>query len=151
MTDTLGLLLAVLVTAASVQDSVAGTQMIDQVAADHPGVHKVRVDGGCRQHLIGYAAALGIHLEIVQRTPGTMGFTPIPKRWTGPVARTHGWLMFHRRLARACETLPAGSENSVDRSTASTPASSAADTARGCRSRPRCGRAGAGLRRWWRQ
>lgn len=38
VTDTL---LAVLVTAASVQDSVAGTALLDQVAADHPGIRKV--------------------------------------------------------------------------------------------------------------
>ena len=36
VTDTLGLLLAVLVTAASVQDSIAGTHLLEQVAADHP-------------------------------------------------------------------------------------------------------------------
>ena len=52
VTDTLGLLLAVLVTAASVQDSVAGTRLLDQVAADHPGIRKVWVDGGYRQHLV---------------------------------------------------------------------------------------------------
>lgn len=40
VTDTLGLLLAVLVTAASVQDSIAGTRLLDQVAADHPGIRR---------------------------------------------------------------------------------------------------------------
>ncbi|MGW2112632.1 IS5 family transposase [Streptomyces sp. NPDC001948] len=52
VTDTLGLLLAVLVTAASVQDSVAGTALLDQVAAEHPRIRKVWVDGGYRQHLV---------------------------------------------------------------------------------------------------
>ena len=48
-------------------------------------------------------------MEIVQPTPGTRGFTPLPKRWT--VERTYdGRLMFHRRLARDYETLPARSE-----------------------------------------
>jgi transposase len=108
VTDTLGLLLAVLVTAASVQDSVAGTDLIDQVAAAHPSIRKVWVDGGYRQHLVEHAATLGIDLEIVQRTPGTKGFTPLPKRWT--VERTYGWLMLHRRLARDYETLPSRSE-----------------------------------------
>jgi transposase len=107
VTDTLGLLLAVLVTAASVQDSVAGTQLIDHVAAGHPGIRKAWVDGGYRQHLVEHAATLGIDMQIVQRTPGTRGFTPLPKRWT--VERTYGWLMFHRRLARDYETLPARS------------------------------------------
>ncbi|MGW7614225.1 IS5 family transposase [Streptomyces sp. NPDC054766] len=108
VTDTLGLLLAVLVTAAGVQDSVAGTQLIDHVAAAHSTVRKVWVDGGYRRHLVEHAAALGIDMEIVQRTPGTRGFTPLPKRWA--VERTYGWLMFHRRLARDYETLPARSE-----------------------------------------
>jgi transposase len=44
VTDTIGLLLAVLVTAASVQDSVAGARLLDQVAAEHPGIRKVWVD-----------------------------------------------------------------------------------------------------------
>jgi transposase len=108
VTDTLGLLLAVLVTAASVQDSAAGTRLLGQVAADHPTVRKVWVDGGYRKHFVEHAATLGIDLEIVQRTPGTRGFTPIPKRWA--VERTYGWLMLHRRLARDYETLPARSE-----------------------------------------
>ncbi|GHG32922.1 hypothetical protein Shyd_79670 [Streptomyces hydrogenans] len=108
VTDTLGLLLAVLVTAAGVQDSVAGTTLLDQVAADHPRVRKVWVDGGYRQHLVEHAATLGINMEITTRKPGTRGFTPIPKRWT--VKRTYGWLMLHRRLARDYETLPTRSE-----------------------------------------
>ncbi|WP_405477652.1 IS5 family transposase [Streptomyces canus] len=108
VTDTLGLLLAVLVTAASVQDSVAGTQLIDHVATTHASIRKVWVDGGYRKHFVEHAATLGIDLEIVQRAPGTRGFTPIPKRWT--VERTYGWLMLHRRLARDYETLPARSE-----------------------------------------
>ncbi|MFF3277553.1 IS5 family transposase [Streptomyces chrestomyceticus] len=108
VTDTLGLLLAVLVTAASVQDSAAGARLLDQVAAAHPGLRKVWVDGGYRRHLVEHAAALGIDMEIVERTPGARGFTPLPKRWA--VERTYGWLMHHRRLARDYETLPARSE-----------------------------------------
>ena len=49
VTDTLGLLLAALVTAASVQDSVAGTQLIDHVATTHASIRKVWVDGGYRR------------------------------------------------------------------------------------------------------
>jgi hypothetical protein len=68
--DTIGLLLAVLavlavlVTAASVQDSVAGTRLLDQVAAEHPAIRKVWVDGGYRRHLVEHAATLGIDMEI---------------------------------------------------------------------------------------
>ncbi|MFD3571397.1 IS5 family transposase [Streptomyces sp. NPDC058667] len=108
VTDTLGLLLTVLVTAASMQDSAAGTALLDRVAVDHPGVRKVWVDGGYRQHLVEHAATLGIDMEITARKPGTRGFTPIPKRWA--VERTYGWLMLNRRLARDYETLPTRSE-----------------------------------------
>ena len=97
-----------LVTAASVQDSVAGARLLDQVAAEHPGIRKVWVDGGHRQHLVEHAATLGIDMEITQRKPGTRGFTPIPKRWT--VERTYGWLTLHGRLARDYETLSVPSE-----------------------------------------
>lgn len=111
ITDTLGLLLAVLVTAAGVQDSTAGRELLDQAAADHPGLRKAWVDGGYRKHFIDHAATLGVDLEIVQRAPGARGFIPIPKRWA--VERTYGWLMLHRRLARDYEALPARSEAMV--------------------------------------
>lgn len=96
--------LAVLVTAASVQDSAAGRTLLEQAATYHPTLRKVWVDGGYRKHFIEHAAALGIDLEIVQRTPGTRRFTQIPKGWA--VERTYGWLMYHRRLARDYKTHP---------------------------------------------
>ncbi|MFC3982079.1 IS5 family transposase [Streptosporangium jomthongense] len=105
--DTLSLLPAVLVTAASVPDSVAGTALIDQIAATHPTIRKSWVDGGYRQHLVEHAAALGIDMQIVRHTPGR-GFTVLSRRWI--VERTLGWLMLHRRLARDYEALPASSE-----------------------------------------
>lgn len=42
-----GLLLAVLVAAAGVQDSTAGRTLLEQAAADHPTGREVWVDGGC--------------------------------------------------------------------------------------------------------
>lgn len=106
--DTVGLLLAVLVTAASVQDSIAGQTLIEHVAAEHPTVRKTWVDGGYRQHLVEHAATLGIDMHIVRRDPNTKGFTVLPRRWT--VERTLGWLMQHRRLARDHEARPHRSE-----------------------------------------
>lgn len=106
--DTVGLLLAVVVTAASVQDSIAGQTLIERVAADHPTVRKTWVDGGYRQHLVEHAATLGIDMHIVRRDPTTRGFAVLPRRWT--VERTLGWLMNHRRLARDYEAHPHRSE-----------------------------------------
>ncbi|MFI1524905.1 IS5 family transposase [Kitasatospora cineracea] len=106
--DTVGLLLGVLVTAASVQDSIAGQTLIERVAAEHPTVRKTWVDGGYRQHLVEHAATLGIDMHIVRRDPTAKGFAVLPRRWT--VERTLGWLMNHRRLARDYEAHPRRSE-----------------------------------------
>ncbi|MFD8016189.1 IS5 family transposase [Streptomyces sp. NPDC058955] len=103
-TDTLGLLLTVLVTAASVHDSAAGTRLIDDIAARHPTITKAWADNGYKNKAIEHAATRGIDLEIVQRDPHTRGFTVQPRRWV--VERTLGWLMHHRRLARDYETHP---------------------------------------------
>lgn len=74
--DTLGLLLAVLVTAASVQDSVAGTSLLDQVAAEHPRIRKVWVDGGYRRHLVEHAATLGLRVVISMSMVTMLRFLP---------------------------------------------------------------------------
>lgn len=115
ITDTLGLPLAVLVTADGVQDSTAGRALLEQAATSHPTLRKVWVAGGYRKHFVEHAAALGIDLEIVQRAPATRGFTPISKRWT--VEHTYGWLTPHRRLARDCETHPHRSEAMIQLAT----------------------------------
>ncbi|MFF9221899.1 IS5 family transposase [Streptomyces viridosporus] len=103
VTDTLGLVLAVLVTAASVHDTTGGKLLLDDLAAAHPAVSKVRADGGYQSSIFNHGAGLGIDVEVVQR-PRTKGFEPLPKRWV--IERTFGWLMQHRRLARDCEALP---------------------------------------------
>ncbi|SIR94950.1 transposase, IS4 family [Microbispora rosea] len=108
VTDTLGLLLAVLVTAASVSDGAAGRQLLTQVAANHPTITKTWADSAYRTTVIEHSATLGIDVEVVRKDPATRGFTPLPRRWT--VERTLGWLMLHRRLARDYEALPARSE-----------------------------------------
>ncbi|MEV4068100.1 IS5 family transposase [Nonomuraea dietziae] len=108
VTDTLGLLLAVLVTAAGVSDGAAGVQLLTEVAANHPTITKAWADSAYRTTVIEHAAALGIDVEVVHRNPATKGFTTLPRRWV--VERTLGWLMLHRRLARDYEALPARSE-----------------------------------------
>ncbi len=103
ITDTLGLVLTVLVTAASVHDSVGGKQALAELAAAHPSVTKVWADGGYQTSVIQHGAGLGIDVEVVRR-PQVKGFQPLPKRWV--IGRTFGWLMQHCRLARDYEALP---------------------------------------------
>ncbi|MEU2956258.1 IS5 family transposase [Streptomyces xanthochromogenes] len=103
ITDTLGLVLAVIVTAASVHDSAGGKRLLDELAVTHPSVTKVWADGGYQTAVFQHGAGLGIDVEVVKR-PSSKGFHPLPKRWV--IERTFGWLMQHRRLARDYETLP---------------------------------------------
>ncbi|MBJ6630384.1 IS5 family transposase [Streptomyces griseoincarnatus] len=104
VTDTLGLLLTVLVTSAAVHDSTAGTHLLDQIAARHPRVTKAWADSGYKNAAVEHAATRGIDLEVVHRTSGSHTFTVQPRRWV--IERTLGWLMHHRRLARDYETHP---------------------------------------------
>ncbi|SOE15049.1 Transposase [Streptomyces sp. 2323.1] len=106
-TDVLGLLIAVVVVAASVHDNAIGVTLLDKVAASAPTVTKAWVDAGFKNTVVDHGAHLGIDVEIVQRKPGARGFAPEPKRWV--VEQTLGTLMLHRRLARGYETRPASS------------------------------------------
>jgi len=71
VTDTIGLLLVVLVTAASVQDGTAGRQLLTAVAAQHPGIRKAWADMGYKNAVIEHGATVGIDVEIVRRDPVT--------------------------------------------------------------------------------
>jgi transposase len=113
ITDTLGLLLVVAVTAASVQDRPGGKKVLAQLAARFPSVALAWADGGYANQiddgLIRWAAQeLGLLLEIVRRPPGVNGFQVLPRRWVAE--RTFGWLVRNRRLARDYERLTACSE-----------------------------------------
>jgi transposase len=103
-TDVLGLLLVVLVTAASVQDTAGGRTVVERVAALHPTVKTAWVDSGYKQSVIDRGTQHGIDVQVVTKDPQQRGFKPQRKRWA--VERTFGWLMLHRRLARDYETNP---------------------------------------------
>ncbi len=110
-TDTLGLLLVLLVTAASVQDTTGGRDVVSELAARHPGVVKAWADSGYKRSVIETGAAHGIDVRVVSKDPGQKGFAPLPRRWA--VERTFGWWMLHRRLARDYETLPERSRTMI--------------------------------------
>jgi transposase len=110
-TDVLGLLLVVLVTAASVQDTVGGRAVVEQVARQHPTVSVAWADSGYKQSVIDTGAAYGIDVQVVTKDPQQRGFVPQRKRWA--VERTFGWLVLHRRLVRDYETNPARSRSMI--------------------------------------
>jgi transposase len=110
--DVLGLVIAVVMLAASAHDNTAGIALLDRVAAGTEGtVTKALADQGFKNAVVAHGAGLGIDVEIIERNPTDNGFVPQPKRWV--VEQTYGILMFHRRLVRDYEHLPASSESRV--------------------------------------
>jgi putative transposase len=104
-TDTTGLLLVVLVTAASVQDRDAGRLLISALHTCFPRVRKVWADGGYAGQLVDFAATtFRISIEIVRKLAGQIGFTVLPRRWV--VERTLSGITRCRRTVRDYERLP---------------------------------------------
>lgn len=101
ITDTLGLLLVVIVTAASVSDNVIGMDLLDQATTIYPTLAKTWVDAGFKNKLVEHGATLGVDVEVVTKDPQVKGFSVVKRRWV--VERTLGWIMQHRRLARDYE------------------------------------------------
>lgn len=108
LTDTLGLILAVTVTAASLSENAVGIRLLDQAKKTYPTISKSWVDTGFKNAVIEHGVNLGIDVEVVNRKPGVRGFHVVKRRWV--VERSLGWITMHRRLARDYETLPASSE-----------------------------------------
>jgi len=107
--DTLGLLMVVLVTAASVQDRDGGRRVLDRAKTAMPSMVLIFADGGYAGRLVAWARQVPrIVLEIVRKPEGQRGFAVLPRRWV--VERTLSWLTTHRRLARDYERLPEHAE-----------------------------------------
>ena len=115
--DTLGLVLAVVVHSAGVQDrdgarAVLGVLAMHKLCGLLPRLKLIWADGGYAGQLVGWAkAAGGWVLEIVKRCDDVKGFVVLPRRWV--VERTFGWLGRYRRLSRDYETLPESSETLI--------------------------------------
>jgi transposase len=103
--DVMGLLLCVVVTAASVQDRDAARRLLWRLAASYRTVTLTWADGGYAGQLVTWAAAtLRRTLQIVKRPDNLHTFKVLPRRWV--VERTFGWIMKHRRCVRDYERLP---------------------------------------------
>jgi transposase len=104
--DTLGHLLALIVTAASEQDRAQVAALAEAVqAATGEAVEVAFVDQGYTgQQAAGDAQAHGIRLEVVKLEEAKRGFVLLPRRWV--VERSFAWAARFRRLARDYERLP---------------------------------------------
>ena len=102
--DTLGLPIAIQITAANVQDRDQLAPILAEVHRRNPWVTIAFVDGGYNGDEAQRAAfeASKIACTIVKRTDKQVkGFVVLPKRWV--VERTFGWLNLARRLAKDFE------------------------------------------------
>ncbi|MGW9029964.1 IS5 family transposase [Streptomyces sp. NPDC055722] len=103
--DTIGLLLVVLVTAASVQDRDGARPALEFLHELYERITLVWADGGYAGKLVDWAREkLQLTLEIVKRSDDAKGFVVLPRRWV--VERTLSWISQHRRCVRDYERLP---------------------------------------------
>ncbi len=109
LVDTLGLLLVVVVTAASLQDRDGARRLFKQLPGSCKKLRKVWVDGGYRGQLLEWVKArLWFVLQVVLRPEERQGFVLLPRRWV--VERTFAWLNLCRRLSKDYERQTTSSE-----------------------------------------
>jgi putative transposase len=109
LVDTLGLLLAVVVHSAAIQDRDGAKLLFIRAAASFPSISLVWADGGYAGQLIVWLERwCGWVLEVVKKLEGQIGFQVLPRRWV--VERTFAWLGHSRRLSKDYEELVENSE-----------------------------------------
>lgn len=110
LVDTLGLLVAVIVLAASVSDNAGGIEVVHRGRKRSGRLSKIWCDGGFKKTFIAECRAHHISAEVVNKIhPGR--FEVLPRRWI--VERTWSWLMNNRRLQVDYERDPKVTEGFV--------------------------------------
>jgi putative transposase len=105
LVDTLGLLIAVLITSASLDDGMAAPLLLGLITpAAFPRLitifadqkyHNHTLDAWMAEHRVGWC------IEVKTRPAGTRGFTPLEKRWV--IERTNAWHGRYRRNSKDYE------------------------------------------------
>jgi putative transposase len=110
--DSLGLLLVVLVTAASADDGTTAPEVLAKLTAEHRSrLGKVWADGKYHNHRLNAwmeRERVGYAIEVVSRPAGSKGFVLLHRRWV--VERTFAWLGRYRRNSRDYERSTDSSE-----------------------------------------
>jgi putative transposase len=113
--DTLGLLLVVVVSAASADDGTFAPEVLGRLTAEHRGrLELIWADSKYHNHhLDGWMVRTkaGYRIEVVSRPPGSKGFVKLPRRWV--VERTFAWLGRYRRNSRDYEWNTDSSESMI--------------------------------------
>ena len=112
LVDTLGLVLAVAVTAANVSDPAGAQLVLTCLRHRFSRLRLIWADRAYGGTLIEWVKGLRrwhkVRLEIVHPTDATPGFVVQHHRWI--VERTFGWFNRYRRLSKDYEFLPPTSE-----------------------------------------
>jgi len=110
--ESLGLLLAVTVTAASADDGAAAPRVLGQLdRARFPRLETVWGDGKYRNHALDAwleREKKPFRVKVVDRPQGSTGFVKLPKRWVAE--RSFAWLGRDRRHSKDYEWFPESSE-----------------------------------------
>lgn len=111
--DTLGILLAVVVTSAAIDDAAAAPTVLQQLTRrQYPRLEIVWADGKYHNYNLyrwkDEQRSLRWKLEVVNRPRDAQGFVLLPKRWI--VERTFAWLGRSRRLSKDYERRTESSE-----------------------------------------
>ena len=106
--DTSGLLLVVVITAASVQDRDGARPLLWNLHRARTKIVLVWADAGyTASKLAAWATAMKITIQVVVKRDRHV-FEVLPRRWV--VERTFAWISKHRRTVRDYEYLPASHE-----------------------------------------
>jgi len=113
--DTLGLLLAVVVTAASADDGTTAPAVLGQLDRQRlPRLELLWADQKYHNHALNAwleRTKAPYRIEIVARPAGSKGFVLLHRRWV--VERTHAWLNRYRRNSKDYEWSPESSASMI--------------------------------------
>jgi putative transposase len=109
LVDAMGLLLAVVVHPADIQDRDGAKLVLEKVRRRLPRLQLIWADGGYAGQLVQWVQQrCGWILQTVLRPVGVKGFVLLPRRWV--VERAFAWLGRYRRLSKDYERLSETSE-----------------------------------------
>lgn len=112
MTDTLGLILFVVVCAACIADSDGAEYIFNETQGRFPRLQTVLVDQGYKSWLVDFVKQwFGIIVDIVKRPLEQREFVVQPQRWK--IERTFGWLGWSRILGKEYERTTESSESNI--------------------------------------
>ena len=113
--DVMGFVLAVIITAANIDDGVAATMLFKKITQEQCPRLEV-IWGDSKYHNLSFEAFLaserpGWRLEVKKPPKGSQGFVPVPQRWV--VERTFAWMGRNRRLSKDYERTITSSEATI--------------------------------------